>query len=140
MFYFFSHLIKMLSKSSNSILSPPWFVHYNYSLLSHLKHCRTTDFDQRVKEFSAKLALVPIPPPGDLHVVGLDNILLSTLLLLFLLLLLKNCVILCLFWQVFNLNPLVIVLPSREDKHHPVVDLDLHLPFLCFQTRELLQV
>ncbi|XP_076137269.1 DENN domain-containing protein 3 isoform X2 [Alosa pseudoharengus] len=78
-------------------------------LLSQLKNCRITDVDQRVKEFSAKLALVPIPPPGDLHVV-------------------------------FSLSPLVIVLPSREDKHHPVVDLDLHLPFLCFQTRELLQI
>ncbi|XP_042565122.1 DENN domain-containing protein 3 isoform X2 [Clupea harengus] len=78
-------------------------------LLSQLKHCRITDLDQRMKEFSAKLALVPIPPPGDLHLV-------------------------------FNLSPLVIVLPSREDKHHPVVDLDLHLPFLCFQTRELLQI
>ncbi|KAL2083902.1 hypothetical protein ACEWY4_019420 [Coilia grayii] len=78
-------------------------------LLSQLKHCRITDSDQRVKEFSAKLALVPIPPPGDLHVV-------------------------------FNLSPLVIVLPSREDRYHPVVDLDLHLPFLCFQTRELLQI
>ncbi|XP_063055848.1 DENN domain-containing protein 3 [Engraulis encrasicolus] len=78
-------------------------------LLSQLKHCRITDLDQRVKEFSAKLALVPIPPPGDLHVV-------------------------------FNLSPLLIVLPSREDKYHPVVDLNLHLPFLCFQTRELLQI
>ena len=28
-----------------------------------------SDFEERVKEFAAKLALVPIPPPGQLHVV-----------------------------------------------------------------------
>lgn len=42
--------------------------------------------------------------------------------------------------QMFHLHPLTIVLPSREDKDHPVVDLDLHLPLLCFQPRQLLQV
>lgn len=40
----------------------------------------------------------------------------------------------------FTLRPVTIVLPSKEDKHHPVIDLDLHLPFLCFGSRELLQV
>lgn len=40
----------------------------------------------------------------------------------------------------FTLQPLTIVLPSKEDKNHPVIDLDLHLPFLCFNSRELLQV
>ncbi len=40
----------------------------------------------------------------------------------------------------FTLRPLTIVLPSREDKNHPVIDLDLHLPLLCFKSRELLQV
>lgn len=29
-----------------------------------------TEFEEQVKEFSAKLALVPIPPPGPLHVVS----------------------------------------------------------------------
>uniref|UniRef100_A0A8C7QWN4 DENN domain-containing protein 3 n=1 Tax=Oncorhynchus mykiss TaxID=8022 RepID=A0A8C7QWN4_ONCMY len=42
--------------------------------------------------------------------------------------------------QVFNLRPLQIGLPSREDKDRPAVDLDLHLPFLCFRPRQLLQI
>uniref|UniRef100_A0A8D3BB48 UDENN domain-containing protein n=1 Tax=Scophthalmus maximus TaxID=52904 RepID=A0A8D3BB48_SCOMX len=46
----------------------------------------------------------------------------------------------CLFFQMFTLRPLTIVLPSREDKDHPAVDLDLHLPFLCFRPQQLLQV
>ncbi|XP_035386557.1 DENN domain-containing protein 3 [Electrophorus electricus] len=78
-------------------------------LLGQLKTCRMADFDERVKEFAAKLSLVPVPPPGPLHVM-------------------------------FTLRPLTIVLPSREDKDHPVVDLDLHLPFLCFRPRTLLQI
>lgn len=40
----------------------------------------------------------------------------------------------------FTLRPLTIVLPSREDKEHPAVDLDLHLPFFCFRPQQLLQV
>lgn len=40
----------------------------------------------------------------------------------------------------FTLRPLTIVLPSREDKDHPAVDLDLHLPFFCFRPQQLLQV
>jgi len=40
----------------------------------------------------------------------------------------------------FTLLPLIIVLPSKKDQNHPVIDLDLHLPFLCFKSRELLQV
>ncbi|KAL0961931.1 hypothetical protein UPYG_G00333520 [Umbra pygmaea] len=78
-------------------------------LLTQLKPCWMLDFEERVKEFSAKLALVPIPPPGQLHVV-------------------------------FSLRPLQIWLPSREDKDQPAVDLDLHLPFLCFRPRQLLQI
>ncbi|XP_076865974.1 DENN domain-containing protein 3 isoform X2 [Brachyhypopomus gauderio] len=38
------------------------------SFLVHLKMCRMPEFDEQVKEFSAKLALVPIPPPGQLQV------------------------------------------------------------------------
>uniref|UniRef100_A0A8C7RTE1 DENN domain-containing protein 3 n=1 Tax=Oncorhynchus mykiss TaxID=8022 RepID=A0A8C7RTE1_ONCMY len=76
-------------------------------LLAQLRACRLSE--ERVKEFAAKLSLVPIPPPGQLHVV-------------------------------FNLRPLMIVLPSREDKEHPAVDLDLHLPFLCFRSKQILQI
>ncbi|XP_075905416.1 DENN domain-containing protein 3-like [Nelusetta ayraudi] len=78
-------------------------------LLLQLKSCRLADVEERVKEFAAKLALVPIPPPGQLHVS-------------------------------FTLRPLDIVLPSQEDKDHPAVDLDLHLPFFCFKPQQLLQV
>ncbi|KAG9355401.1 hypothetical protein JZ751_000239 [Albula glossodonta] len=78
-------------------------------LIAQLRTCRTMDFEERVKEFAAKLALVPIPPPGQLHVV-------------------------------FSLRPLQIVLPSKEDKDYPAVDLDLHLPFLCFTAKQLLQI
>uniref|UniRef100_A0A673X5C4 DENN domain-containing protein 3 n=1 Tax=Salmo trutta TaxID=8032 RepID=A0A673X5C4_SALTR len=73
-----------------------------------LKDCLSCLLVQ-VKEFAAKLSLVPIPPPGQLHVV-------------------------------FNLRPLMIILPSREDKEHPAVDLDLHLPFLCFRSKQILQI
>uniref|UniRef100_A0AAY5EZN1 DENN/MADD domain containing 3a n=1 Tax=Electrophorus electricus TaxID=8005 RepID=A0AAY5EZN1_ELEEL len=79
------------------------------SFLVQLKTCRMSDFDEQVKEFSAKLALVPIPPPGHLQVA-------------------------------FRLKPLQIVLPPREDMDWPVVDLDLHLPFLCFRPEQILQV
>ncbi|XP_066571917.1 DENN domain-containing protein 3 isoform X2 [Amia ocellicauda] len=78
-------------------------------LLVQLKTCRGSDFEERVKEFAAKLALVPTPPPGQLHLV-------------------------------FNLKPLQIVLPSKEDLDHPIVDLDLHLPFLCFKPKQVLQI
>uniref|UniRef100_A0A3B4TXD8 DENN domain containing 3 n=1 Tax=Seriola dumerili TaxID=41447 RepID=A0A3B4TXD8_SERDU len=43
-------------------------------------------------------------------------------------------------FQMFTLRPLTIVLPSSEDKDHPAIDLDLHLPFLCFRPQQLLQV
>ncbi|XP_059196232.1 DENN domain-containing protein 3-like isoform X2 [Centropristis striata] len=78
-------------------------------LLIQLRTCCLSDMEGTVKEFAAKLALVPIPPPGQLHVM-------------------------------FNLRPLTIVLPSREDKDHPAVDLDLHLPFFSFRPQQLLQV
>ncbi|XP_041799023.1 DENN domain-containing protein 3-like [Chelmon rostratus] len=78
-------------------------------LLIKLKTCHLSDMEEKVKEFAAKLALVPIPPPGQLHLM-------------------------------FTLHPLTIVLPSREDKDQPAVDLDLHLPFFCFRPQQLLQV
>ena len=42
--------------------------------------------------------------------------------------------------QVFNMKPLQIVFPSRADPESPVVDLDLHLPLLCFRPEQVLQV
>ncbi|XP_071324269.1 DENN domain-containing protein 3-like isoform X1 [Trachinotus anak] len=78
-------------------------------LLVQLRTCRLSDMEERVKEFAAKLTLVPVPPPGQLHLM-------------------------------FTLRPLTIVLPSSEDKDHPAIDLDLHLPFLCFRPQQLLQV
>ncbi|XP_028317433.1 DENN domain-containing protein 3 [Gouania willdenowi] len=78
-------------------------------LLVQLRPARQADFEETVKEFSAKLSLVPLPPPGQLHVS-------------------------------FSLRPLQLVLPSREDKDSPVIDIDLHLPFLCFTHKALLQV
>ncbi|XP_055359180.1 DENN domain-containing protein 3-like isoform X2 [Betta splendens] len=40
----------------------------------------------------------------------------------------------------FSLPPLTIVLPPQEDADHPVIDLALHLPFLCFRPQQLLQL
>lgn len=42
--------------------------------------------------------------------------------------------------QSFSLRPLQVVLPSREDQDRPVLDIDLHLPFLLFSHTALLQV
>ncbi|XP_064410596.1 DENN domain-containing protein 3 isoform X2 [Latimeria chalumnae] len=78
-------------------------------LLVHLKSCKEAEFDDQIKDFAAKLALIPSPPPGPLHLV-------------------------------FHMKPLQIVLPSREDPDSPIVDLDLHLPFLCFKTKQILQI
>ncbi|XP_068180590.1 DENN domain-containing protein 3-like [Antennarius striatus] len=78
-------------------------------LLIQLRDCRLSDMKSRVKVFATKLALVPVPPPGQLHLM-------------------------------FTLSPLTIVLPSKEDKDLPTIDLDLHLPFFCFRPLELLQV
>ncbi|KAM9307899.1 DENN domain-containing protein 3 [Gastrophryne carolinensis] len=41
---------------------------------------------------------------------------------------------------VFNMKPLQIFFPSREDPESPVIDLDLHLPFLCFTPKLVLQI
>ncbi|MED6257748.1 hypothetical protein ATANTOWER_030759 [Ataeniobius toweri] len=78
-------------------------------LLFQLRSCRLSEMEERLKEFAIKLSLVPIPPPGQLHLM-------------------------------FTLRPLTIILPSREDKNLPAVDLDLHLPFLCFRPQQLLLV
>ncbi|XP_067355518.1 DENN domain-containing protein 3 isoform X2 [Channa argus] len=78
-------------------------------LLVQLRPARQADIEETIREFSAKLSLVPLPPPGQLHVS-------------------------------FSLRPLQVVLPSREDQDSPVIDIDLHLPFLCFTHTTLLQV
>ncbi|TRY82267.1 hypothetical protein DNTS_009373 [Danionella cerebrum] len=78
-------------------------------LLLQLKTSGMSEFEELVKEFSAKLVLVPIPPSGPLHVM-------------------------------FNLRPLQIELPSRLEVDRPVIDLDLHLPFLCFKPKQILQI
>ncbi|KAM4704655.1 DENN domain-containing protein 3 [Rhinophrynus dorsalis] len=78
-------------------------------LLVQLRSCKDVDIDNRVKEFAAKLCLIPSPPPGPLHLV-------------------------------FNMKPLQVVFPSREDPDSPIIDLDLHLPFLCFTPKQILQI
>lgn len=77
--------------------------------LLQLKSCKESDLDERIKEFAAKLSLIPNPPPGPLHLV-------------------------------FNMKPLQIFFPSREDPESPIIDLDLHLPFLCFTPKQVLQI
>lgn len=60
---------EFIAVSSVSCVHTLFLVHAS-SLLVQLKTCRVADFEEQVKEFSAKLALVPIPPPGQLQVVG----------------------------------------------------------------------
>uniref|UniRef100_A0A3Q3VPS0 UDENN domain-containing protein n=1 Tax=Mola mola TaxID=94237 RepID=A0A3Q3VPS0_MOLML len=104
---------KLFSAYSYCVISKyPYFTALKDSLsclLIQLRTCRLSEMDERVEEFAAKLSLVPIPPPGQLHLM-------------------------------FTLHPLTIVLPSREDKDHPAIDLDLNLPFCCFRPQQLLQV
>ncbi|KAM8967231.1 DENN domain-containing protein 3 isoform 2-T2 [Pelodytes ibericus] len=78
-------------------------------LMLQLKSCKDVDVNDRVKEFSAKLSLIPNAPPGPLNLV-------------------------------FTMKPLNIVFPSREDAESPIIDLDLHLPFLCFTPKVVLQI
>uniref|UniRef100_A0A8C5N1A7 DENN domain-containing protein 3 n=1 Tax=Leptobrachium leishanense TaxID=445787 RepID=A0A8C5N1A7_9ANUR len=78
-------------------------------LMIQLKSCRDSETEVRIKEFAAKLALIPNPPPGRLNLM-------------------------------FDMEPLHIVFPSREDPDSPIIDLDLHLPFLCFTPKLVLQI
>ncbi|XP_047639109.1 DENN domain-containing protein 3 isoform X4 [Phacochoerus africanus] len=78
-------------------------------LLTHLKLCKDFEVDNHIKDFAAKLSLIPSPPPGPLHLV-------------------------------FNMKPLQIVFPSRADPESPLIDLDLHLPLLCFRPEKVLQI
>ncbi|XP_050177628.1 DENN domain-containing protein 3 [Myiozetetes cayanensis] len=79
------------------------------SLLVHLRPFKDLDVEEHIKEFAAKLFLIPSPPPGPLHLV-------------------------------FNMKPLQIIIPSREDPDSPIIDLDLHLPLLCFKPEQVLQI
>lgn len=47
---------------------------------------------------------------------------------------------LCRPLKMFTLGPLTITLPSRLGNDQTVIDLDLHLSFLCFRPQKLLQV
>lgn len=38
------------------------------------------------------------------------------------------------------MKPLQVVFPSRADPESPIIDLDLHLPLLCFRPEKVLQV
>ncbi|XP_063672689.1 DENN domain-containing protein 3 isoform X10 [Pan troglodytes] len=42
--------------------------------------------------------------------------------------------------HVFNMKSLQIVLPARADLESPILDLDLHLPLLCFRPEKVLQI
>lgn len=118
---------------------------YLLSLLVQLRPARQADFEETIKEFSAKLSLVPLPPPGRLHVVRNSFSLLFTEILhhfhhppyLTANLIFNMCFSV---HQSFTLRPLQVVLSSREDQDSPVIDIDLHLPFLCFSHTALLQV
>ncbi|XP_052017641.1 DENN domain-containing protein 3 isoform X2 [Apodemus sylvaticus] len=78
-------------------------------LLTHLKLCKDFEVDNHIKDFAARLSLIPSPPPGPLHLI-------------------------------FNMKPLQVVFPSRADPESPVIDLDLHLPLLCFRPEKVLQI
>ncbi|XP_037236442.1 DENN domain-containing protein 3 [Falco rusticolus] len=78
-------------------------------LLVQLQPFKDLDVEEHLKEFAAKLFLIPSPPPGPLHLV-------------------------------FNMKPLQIIIPSREDPDSPIIDLDLHLPLLCFKPKQVLQI
>ena len=38
------------------------------------------------------------------------------------------------------MKPRQVVFPSRADPESPIIDLDLHLPLLCFRPEKVLQV
>ncbi|XP_058032392.1 DENN domain-containing protein 3 isoform X2 [Ahaetulla prasina] len=78
-------------------------------LLLRLKPYKDSEIEEHIKEFAAKLSLIPSSPPGQLHLL-------------------------------FNMKPLQVVFPSQEDPDSPLIDLDLHLPFLCFKPEQILQI
>lgn len=42
---------------------------FRFSLLTNLKACKDFEVDNHIKDFAAKLSLIPSPPPGPLHLV-----------------------------------------------------------------------
>lgn len=110
------------------------------SLVIQLKTCRLADVEEVTKEFAAKLAMVPVPPPGLLHLVCVAVTLSAFSFLSRSRIVPVSLAKIMSVLQSFSLRPLSIILPSQEDKDHPVIDLDLHLPFLCFKPLQLLQV
>jgi len=47
-------------------------LYFNFSLLVQLRSVKDLDIDDHIKEFAAKLFLIPSPPPGPLHLVITD--------------------------------------------------------------------
>lgn len=45
-------------------------VFLNFSLLTHLKLCKDFEVDNHIKDFAARLSLIPSPPAGPLHLVN----------------------------------------------------------------------
>lgn len=43
------------------------------SLLAHLKLCKDFEVDNHIKDFAARLSLIPGPPPGPLHLVSVSD-------------------------------------------------------------------
>lgn len=48
------------------------FLKFNFSLLVQLRPFKDLDVEEHIKEFAAKLFLIPSPPPGPLHLVITD--------------------------------------------------------------------
>lgn len=65
-------MIKPFFKSVSSMSSIVFS--FFASLLFQLRSCRLPDLEERLKEFAIKLSLLPIPPPGHLHLVCSSNI------------------------------------------------------------------
>ncbi|XP_032981773.1 DENN domain-containing protein 3 isoform X2 [Rhinolophus ferrumequinum] len=133
-------------------------------LLTHLKSCKDFEVENHIKDFAAKLSLIPSPPPGPLHLDPPRSSLPGTkpcqpharprvraaCLSAFFLLpeMFVGKFTECLFcaetlifitWT-YNMKPLQVVFPSRADPESPVIDLDLHLPLLCFRPEKVLQI
>ncbi|KAM4579659.1 DENN domain-containing protein 3-like isoform 1-T2 [Odontesthes bonariensis] len=68
-----SRFSKLFSAYSFCIISKyPYFTALKdclSCLLIQLRTCRLSDMEDRVREFATKLTLVPIPPPGQLHLM-----------------------------------------------------------------------
>lgn len=70
-------LVSTCATTNNALKLLEWFLENLHTsfvnaprFLVQVKNCRMAEFEDQVREFSAKLALVPIPPPGQLQVVS----------------------------------------------------------------------